>query len=153
MRWYSFLSIVFFALLLLGGCNSSDDISKPAEVKQHECPKCYMIVNSSKIHSAKVITQEKIYYFDDIGCMVIYTHENNIDLTVERAEVFTNDTHKYIPINKARYRLHEKTPMNYGFVAYENEDEFMIDFNEVRLKMLRGEHMANPKIRKKVLGI
>ena len=63
-----------------------------------------------------------------------------------------NDTHRYIDIKKAFYSINEKTPMSYGFSAYENEIENSIDFNEVRLRMLRGEHMANPKIRKHILG-
>ena len=42
--------------------------------------------------------------------------------------------------------------MLYGFSAYENECNGCIKFEEVIMKMLRGEHMANPKIRKKILG-
>ncbi len=45
-----------------------------------------------------------------------------------------------------------ETPMHYGFGAYENLKEGMIDFNEMRLRMLRGENMSDPKIRKKLLG-
>jgi hypothetical protein len=42
--------------------------------------------------------------------------------------------------------------MNYGFGAYESKQDRSIGFDEVILKMLRGEHMANPKIRKQILG-
>jgi hypothetical protein len=44
--------------------------------------------------------------------------------------------------------------MHYGFGAYENANakEGMIDFNEMRLRMLRGETISDPKIRKKLLG-
>ncbi len=42
--------------------------------------------------------------------------------------------------------------MMYGFSAYENKQENIIYYEEVMMKMLRGEHMANPKIRKQILG-
>lgn len=37
--------------------------------------------------------------------------------------------------------------MHYGFGAYEQPKEGLIDFNEMRTRMLRGENMNNPKIR------
>ena len=52
----------------------------------------------------------------------------------------------------AYFIINDKTPMNYGFGAYENEVNDSIKADEVELKILRGEHMANPKIRKQILG-
>ena len=40
----------------------------------------------------------------------------------------------------------------YGFTPYEKKCKNCINFDEVILRMLRGEHMANPKIRKQILG-
>jgi hypothetical protein len=42
--------------------------------------------------------------------------------------------------------------MHYGFSAYEKKKENLISFDEMQIRMLRGEHMANPKIRKHILG-
>ncbi len=42
--------------------------------------------------------------------------------------------------------------MAYGFAAYKSKLENMIDFDEMLLKMYRGEHLLNPQIRKKLLN-
>lgn len=46
--------------------------------------------------------------------------------------------------------------MGYGFAAYkikpEEKKSEMISFDEMLLKMYRGENMTNPLIRKKLLG-
>ena len=42
--------------------------------------------------------------------------------------------------------------MNYGFGAYEHKQNGYIDFDTVKIKMDNQETMANPKIRKKLLG-
>ncbi len=112
-----------------------------------------MEVHKSKIFSATLNTDGVTNYFDDIGCMILWAHQNSIDLTKAEAKVFANDSKKYINAYDAHYKLNEKTPMSYGFSADENKIENTIDFKEVAIKMLRGEHMANPKIRKQILGL
>ena len=72
---------------------------------------------------------------------------NSVDI-----KAFSNDTKKYIDTFKAFYKINERTPMLYGFSAYEKPQDGSIDFDEVIIRMLRGEHMANPKIRKQILG-
>jgi hypothetical protein len=109
-----------------------------------------MQVEKLNLYSASLVKNGTIYYFDDIGCMILWSHENNIDIT--KAKVFSRDTAHYIDAQSASYRIGEKTPMSYGFSAYENGIQNHIDFDEVYTKMLRGEHMANPKIRKQILG-
>ena len=42
--------------------------------------------------------------------------------------------------------------MGYGFGAYEHDRDFLIDFETMRLRMLRGETLNNPKIRKQIMG-
>ncbi len=91
-------------------------------------------------------------YFDDVGCMILWAKEKNIDLRKVKSRIFSNDTKKYIDPFKGYFQINERTPMLYGFSAYEKSCEGCINFDEVIIKMLRGEHMANPKIRKQILG-
>ena len=109
-----------------------------------------MEVDKSNAHSASIVKNGTIYYFDDIGCLILWCHENKLDTNL--AMVFTKDSARYIEAKSAHYKIGEKTPMSYGFVAFENSVEDEIDFDEVSIRMLRGEHMANPKIRKQILG-
>jgi copper chaperone NosL len=153
MRGFKFL---FFTLILLytsfiNGCSSSEGASsKTAEHDNKSCPKCNMHLPSSNIHTAKIQLSKNNLSFDDIGCLILWAKDKNLD--IESTEVFSNDTHKYISVIGAYFTINEKTPMNYGFSAYENFKENTIKIDEVKLRMLRGEHMANPKIRKQILG-
>lgn len=157
MRGFKFLffTLNFFFLFFITGCDSSQNSSSSTlQSTERICPQCNMPVPESNIHSCKLENNGKIYYFDDIGCLILWAKDQEIDINTAKAEVFTNDTHKYIDLKNAYYTINERTPMNYGFAAYEHkkEDTFYIKIDEVKLKMLRGEHLANPKIRKQILG-
>ncbi len=111
-----------------------------------------MELPASNIHTAKIEDDGDINYFDDPGCMILWAKKNGMDCNGVKAKIFSNDTKRYIKVIDAFYTINEKTPMLYGFSAYEKEQENSIDFKEVKIRMLRGEHMANPKIRKHILG-
>lgn len=141
------ISILFF---ILSGCNSS---KSAVEHEVRSCPECNMKLADSNKHSATITTGSNIEYFDDIGCMVLWAKDKGLDFKDVDAKVFSNDTNNYINAFDLHYKTGEDTPMSYGFYAYQNTNEESIDFNEVVVKMLRGEHMANPKIRKQILGL
>ena len=141
MRDFSILTLGL--ILMLGffmGCESSAE-------KKELCPQCNMLIPDSKEHTSHL---DKEQYFDDMGCLILWAEEAGSDAS--RAKVFSLDTEHYISANNAFYTINEKTPMGYGFSAYEHHQEESIPFDEMRLRMLRGEHMANPKIRKQILG-
>jgi len=143
---FTFLVSVF---VIITGCNSTTQESVD---KLKICPQCHMELPKSNKNTAFVLLSDKTIYFDDVGCMILWAKEHDVELKNITAKVFTNDTKKYLDAYKLNYRIDEKTPMNYGFGAYESKQERSIGFDEVILKMLRGEHMANPKIRKQILG-
>ena len=89
-------------------------------------------------------------HFDDMGCLILWTKKEGKNPS--DAMVFTKDTKHYIKATDAYYTITERTPMGYGFTAYEKAQTKSIKFDEMKLRMLRGEHMANPKIRKQILG-
>ncbi len=109
-----------------------------------------MEIDKSKEYSSTLVKNKKTYYFDDIGCMILWTNENKIKKV--KMDVYSKDTQKYIDAKSAHYTIGEKTPMSYGFCAYEHKQKSQINFKEVSVKMLRGENMTNPKIRKQILG-
>ncbi|WP_457748238.1 hypothetical protein [Sulfurimonas sp.] len=139
----SFVSLLstIFALFFISACDSSNE---------KICPECHMQIASSA-HSASLHVAGEELYFDDIGCMVLYANKHNINLNTSKVAVFVNDSKRVIDAQRACYILGEDTPMRYGFGAYEYNASKCMKFNEVILKMLRGENMSNPKIRKRVL--
>ena len=149
MRQFKLLLFIVTLILAFNGCSSSEKTSVNSQSKNNNtCPECNMQISDSKLYTAAM----KDSYFDDIGCLVIYSQKNNIDLKTSGSKVFTNDTKTYIDSNIAYYKTNEITPMNYGFGAYQNENDGTINFNNLIIRMLRGENLTNPKIRKKTLG-
>ena len=143
MRDYKF--ILLFILFVFIGCNSATNATTESKI----CPQCNMPLPKDKKNTAYI---EDSNYFDDIGCLILWSKNNRMDLNSRKVYVFTNDTKKYINALTANYTIDEKTPMNYGFSAYQKAKEGTISFKEMQLRMLRGEHLGNPKIRKKILG-
>ena len=135
--------LLLISIILFIGCG--DDTKELV----HICPQCNMPLPKSNINTSNINEQQ---YFDDIGCLVLYAKNQNIDLKNKELKIFTNDTKHYINPYGVYFTINEKTPMNYGFTPYEKACKNCIKFDEVILRMLRGEHMANPKIRKQILG-
>lgn len=127
---------------------------KPLSYKDNtvQCPQCHMYLVGVE-HTAQVINKEgKTEFFDDIGCAILWTNEHKIDLKTVVFWVYTIDTKRWMKAQEVHYSLNDETPMHYGFGAYEKAKEGVVDFDEMRLRMLRGENMSDPKVRKKLLG-
>jgi len=111
---------------------------------------CKMLIKSEENTAQVVAPDGRTWFFDDPGCMVLWlegkSFNNNATLWVH-----TLDSKKWVDARTASYGVAEHTAMHYGFGARENIEK-SIDYKEMRLRMLRGENMTNPKIRKKLLG-
>ena len=150
IKFKVFISSFFLSLLviILSACNSQSENENNLEI----CPQCHMKLPVSNIHTSTMNQDGEMSYYDDIGCMILWIEKNNIDVQNVQIKIYSNDTKKYIDAKSAFYKFNEKTPMMYGFSAYEKSQDNSINFDEVYMRMLRGEHMANPKIRKQILG-
>lgn len=149
MKLFKKLFIGMVLLTFFVNCNADNE---KIEVENQSCTRCNMSLDSAHLHTAVIINKKGKKLFDDIGCMLIWSHENKIDLKTTQIELFSKDSKKYINSKKAHFTFNEETPMSYGFTAYEKHCDGCIDFNEVVNRMERGEHMANPKTRKHLLG-
>ena len=156
-----FSLVVFFLLFFSYGCEKSNDAfehnhnKKPLEFQLGtvQCPQCRMPIITLN-NSVQIITSDgKTYFFDDVGCMVLWIEDNKKMLNKLMIWVYAHDTKQWIDAKQAYYSLTDGTPMRYGFGAYEKAQKNLISFKEMRLRMLRGLTLKNPKIRKKLLGI
>jgi hypothetical protein len=113
---------------------------------------CAMTIVSENYACEVVSPTGKTWFFDDIGCLVKWLENKEFK---DKAILWTHaeDTGNWIDARKAWYVRDDPTPMHYGFGAREHKKEGMIDFETMRLMMLRGENMTDPRIRKKLLGI
>lgn len=162
----STITLVLFPLIALGGlfwylaqANLTPDKVQNLEQKALafkdntvQCPQCHMFLVGTK-DTAQIVTKEgKTTFFDDVGCAILWIRDQKVNMKDARFWVFAKDTRHYIEAEKAFYSINDETPMKYGFSAYTHLKEGFISYEEMRLRMLRGENMSNPKIRKKLLG-
>ncbi len=121
------------------------------ELNKYQDSDCGMVIKDLDYASQVVIKNGKTWFFHDHGGFINWLKDKEFkDSAV--IWVMSRDTKKWIDARTAFYSLTEETPMGYGFGAYKNRVDGYIDFETMKLKMLRGETMNNPVIRKKLLG-
>lgn len=125
----------------------------PLDIKvgHYQDSDCGMVIDELDYVSQVVSPKGKTYFFHDHGGMAKWIKDKDFAKDA-MIWVMSLDTNKYIDAKKAYYSLDDETPMGYGFGAYEKKQDGFINFDEMQLKMLRGETMNNPKIRKKLKG-
>ena len=111
---------------------------------------CGMIIDDMTYVSQIVAPDGKTWFFHDHGGMVHWL-ENKSFKDSATIWVMSKDTKKYIDGRKAFYSRTDNTPMLYGFGAYEYKKDNLISFEQMSLYMFRGETIANPLIKKRLL--
>ncbi len=112
---------------------------------------CNMTIEDVTYSAQVILPNNDTLFFDDIGCLVLWLKDKS-----EKSKiilwVWAKDKNKYIDAREAWYSLDEQTPMHYGFGAYKIKQNNYINFDTMSNKMIQGITMANPKIRKELLG-
>ncbi len=121
------------------------------ELHKYQDSDCGMVIDDLSYASQVVAPDGKTWFFHDHGDFVHWLSSKPFEKEAV-IWVMSRDTHRWINGRKAYYTLNENTPMGYGFGAYEHKKKGMVDFTTMRLRMLRGETMKNPKIRQQLLG-
>ena len=112
---------------------------------------CGMVIENLKYVSQVIAKNGKTWFFHDHGDFVLWLEDKEFKNDVV-IWVRSIDTNRWMDGKKAYYSIDEETPMLYGFGAYENRKSDRIDYETMKLRVLRGETMENPIIRKKILG-
>ena len=121
------------------------------ELHKYQDSDCGMVIDDLTYASQVIAPDGRTWFFHDHGDFVHWLSDKPFEKSAV-IWVISRDTHRWIDGRKAYYTLNELTPMGYGFGAYEHKKEGMVEFATMRLKMLRGETLKNPKIRKQLLG-
>jgi len=122
------------------GCDKEPANTNPRQVHwdRDMCVRCAMVV-SDRDNTTQVINPltHKVYMFDDIGCMILWFKDEQIEWK-DKAVIWITDTKtgKWIDARKAFYDTENITPMAYGFSAHKSKDTIakdqeIIDYNEV----------------------
>ncbi len=124
----------------------------PIENNKYMDAHCGMILTTEE-HAAEVISNDGItWFFHDPGGVPLWIKERGADIK-SSADIWflTADTKKWKKSTEVWFSLTDKTPMEYGFGAYEHKKKGYISYQEMELRMLRGENMRDPRVRKALL--
>ena len=112
---------------------------------------CGMIITDMTYASQVVAPDGKTWFFHDHGGMANWLKDKEFKNSA-KIWVMSKDSKKYIDGRTAWFSRSENTPMRYGFGAYEQKQDGFITFDDMSLKVLRNETMANPVYRKELSG-
>lgn len=112
---------------------------------------CGMIIDDLRDASQVIAKSGKSWFFHDHGGMVKWLEDKEFKDSA-KIWVMSRDTKRWIDAKEAFYSLVDQTAMGYGFGAYEKESKEYVNFDTMRLRVLRGETLKNPLIRKQLLG-
>ncbi len=150
------LSAIFFSLasskrMIVVKDGNIEQLPIEMEVGIYQDSDCGMVIDDLKDASQVVIKSGRSWFFHDHGGFVKWLEDKEFRDSA-KIWVMSRDTGRWIDAKEAFYSLTDETPMGYGFGAYEKRAEEFVDFDTMRLKVLRGETLQNPAIRKQLLG-
>ena len=112
---------------------------------------CGMTIEDMTYVSQVVSSDGKTWFFNDHGGLANWLKDKPFQDSA-KIWVMTKDSKKYIDARTAWFSRTEKTPMGYGFGAYEIKQDGLISFEEMILKVLRNEDLRNPYVKKELIG-
>jgi hypothetical protein len=120
------------------------------QLNKYQDSDCGMVIEDLSFASQVVAKNGKTWFFHDHGGFIHWLKDKEFkdDVVIW---VMSLDTKRWIKAQDAFYSLDDITPMGYGFGAYEHKKAGHVGYEEMKIKMLRGETMNNPIIRKKLL--
>jgi len=143
---------ILLILLILSGCNSRE---RGEYAKVHwdrdMCERCKMVLSDRKFATQIVNPQNnRVYYFDDIGCAILWLDEENIKWRdMAKIWVVGVKSGEWINAKEALFTDDLITPMAYGLGAYKRENfpkgKEALDYNGMVKKVREIEQIYNKK--------
>ncbi len=127
---------VLLALLPLGACQGKPQTG-PATVRWDKvsCARCIMAVSdhhySAQVRGGSAERKTKVYYFDDIGCAVLWLEKQEWRLD-PRTEMWVTDyqSGEWIDARQAFYATGQITPMDYGLGAEPKQQTGSLNYEQ-----------------------
>ncbi len=124
----------------------------PIKLNHTNDTQCAMLIKTDYNTAQVAVPDGRTWFFDDPGCMVLWIKDKSF-YKEAKLWVHTIDSKQWIDARKAHFGITDHSEMGYGFGARVHETNTTINFEEMSLRMLRGENLTDPRIRKKLLGI
>ncbi|HIP60790.1 MAG TPA: hypothetical protein EYH01_10230 [Campylobacterales bacterium] len=129
--------IILIMIVSFWGCERKIDLGvHEVHWDRDMCVRCKMVV-SDRQYAAQTTdpTTGRAYYFDDIGCVVLWLEEDKI-AWAERAIIWVTDVNsgEWINAREAKWSTISITPMAFGYAAHKAGSEprsEIIDYDEM----------------------
>ena len=123
-KWMYTIAALALLTLLLAACGGEKYEPHAINEETDVCAICKMAVKDDQFASQIVTKDGQSLKFDDIGCLNTWTTENGTD-TIGASFVRDYHTKKWLRYENAYYAYDPsyKTPMAYGILSFEQEDE------------------------------
>lgn len=133
------------SLLLMTAC-TQEPATGPGEVRwdRETCTRCNMAVGdrsfAAQIRGAAAGDKTRLYKFDDIGCAVIWLHQQPWQ-DDSRTEIWVKDHRngEWIDARNAFYITGKISPMNYGLGAQAEATDTALDYTRAVAHIIRAE--------------
>ncbi len=147
-------------ILALSACTSGPDYS-PREINWDRdiCINCLMGLADQKYSVQAINSDEKVLWFDDLGCLIEYMRSEDWPRWKGEGDVKVwigdCETGEWIDAFEAYYRFGDKTPMGYGYGALKEPGDSTYDYKTTveridqgitrREEFLMGKQMLQKK--------
>ena len=100
---------------------------------------CNMTITDMNYSSQAILPNGNTLFFDDVGCLVLWLQTQPLPKDIE-LWIWAKDKAKYIYAKEAWYAPYEKTPMSYGFGAYQQKKPNYINFTSMQKRVQSGKY-------------
>jgi copper chaperone NosL len=136
--------LLIIGLSILSACNRGNPEQLPVDFvwDRVRCEECLMALSDHHYSAQAIHPDGKAYYFDDIGCAILWLRRQ---AWKDKARTWVNDvnTTEWIEADKAYWTYGDpKTPMGYGFAASKTSVEKPIPYETVKKWMYIGKTLV-----------
>lgn len=156
-RGYLGIIALIVSLQIFSFCTPKDETG-PGKVRWDSdiCERCKMAVSdhyfSAQVRGAEEGKRTKLYFFDDLGCAVLWTEKQDWK-DEKRTEMWVNDykTGEWIDIKKCAYDHHQGliTPMDFGLGATTIASDSTYSYAEAVQHIYKVREIKKQKMKQK----
>ncbi|MEG0438125.1 MAG: nitrous oxide reductase accessory protein NosL [Solibacillus sp.] len=120
--------LLFMMVLVLTGCGNANLTAREIQLETDICEICNMAISHPDYAAQAIFNNNDYQVFDDLGCLMDFLKSDSAN-DVAIAYIFSEDTGQWIDVKEANYVYNADywTPMNYGVLAFEQE-QAMTDY-------------------------
>lgn len=133
--------LITFCLLGILSLVSCKQEFEPVDYGHDACMHCRMTIIDKRFAAEILTSKGRAYKFDDMGCLLKYMSENNLQNSDSRIFIanYNNPSASFLDAYTAFYIHNEalKTPMNGNYAAFSNEKDAIIPGDNAHEALLK----------------